>query len=168
VGKSSLINMLTATKGLAKTSSTPGKTISINHFLINDSWYIVDLPGYGYARRSKELRSQWEGNLDHYLQKRKNLQCVCVLVDCRIEPQASDLEFMNHLGNLGVAFIVIFTKADKLKPGAVQKNTDAFREKMLQTWAELPPMFTSSASTGDGRKEILKFVAECNSTFRLG
>lgn len=165
VGKSSLINMLCNHKELARTSSNPGKTITINHYLIDDKWYIVDLPGYGYAKRSKELRMQWEKELENYLQNRENLQCVFVLVDSRIEPQASDLEFINYLGKLEVPFVITFTKTDKLNQSERSKNAKKFTEKVLEYWEELPSVFNTSAHEKKGRKEILKFIDEVNKTF---
>jgi GTP-binding protein len=165
VGKSSLINMLCNHKELARTSSNPGKTIAINHFKINDSWYIVDLPGYGYAKRSKTLRSQWEEELEKYLRGRENLQCVFVLVDSRIDPQASDLEFINFLGELEVPMAIVFTKTDKLNQSERSKNTRRFTEKVLEYWEELPPAYQTSAIEKKGRDQLLKFIAETNSGF---
>jgi GTP-binding protein len=166
VGKSTLINMICDKNGLAKTSSTPGKTIAINHYKINDRWYLVDLPGYGYARRSKELRAQWENRLDEYLSKRENLQCVFVLIDSRIPPQQSDLEFANHLGNLQVPFVFVFTKCDKLKANELTDQVNLFCEAVLENWEEMPRCFITSGQNGTGRQEILKFMEECNKLFR--
>lgn len=165
VGKSSLINMLCNHKELARTSSNPGKTIAINHFLVNDQWYLVDLPGYGYARRSKELRSKWEEELEKYLRGRKNLQCVMVLVDARIEPQASDLEFLNFLGELEVPMAVVFTKIDKLNQSERAKNMKRFTDRLLEYWEELPPLFQTSSLEKKGRDKLLKFIAEVNQRF---
>jgi GTP-binding protein len=165
VGKSSLINMLCNHKELARTSSNPGKTIAINHFLINDKWYLVDLPGYGYAKRSKELRTKWEEELEKYLKERPNLQCIFVLIDSRIEPQASDLEFINFLGKLSVPMAITFTKIDKLNQSERSKNMKKFTEKVLDFWEELPTVFQTSAAEKKGRDKILKFIAEINKHF---
>ncbi|MCF8362890.1 MAG: ribosome biogenesis GTP-binding protein YihA/YsxC [Prolixibacteraceae bacterium] len=162
VGKSSLINMLTNKKKLAMTSGSPGKTRLINHFIINGDWYLVDLPGYGYAKISKSERKKWELMIRSYLLKRKNLLGVFVLIDARHEPQNSDLEFMQWLGESQVPFVMVFTKVDKLS-GAEQKvYQDKYAEKMLETWAEVPLMFESSAETGLGRDDILSFIEEVN------
>ena len=131
VGKSSLINMLTNKKQLAKTSSTPGKTITINHFIINDEWYLVDLPGYGFAQRSKKDRESWKVMLDSYIKNRKNLVCMFVLVDSRIEPQKIDLEFISHLGELQMPFGIIFTKVDKIKDAELQRNVQVYKDKLV-------------------------------------
>lgn len=169
VGKSSLINMLTARKGLAKTSGKPGKTQLINHFSIaNDSknskpeWYLVDLPGYGFAKVSKKDRNKFKGLIFNYLKKRENLYCTFVLIDIRHEPQPNDIEFMAWLGSNGLPFAMIFTKADKLKPQVIKDNLEAYAKVMLETWEELPPQFVTSATTGDGREEVLAFIAETN------
>lgn len=165
VGKSSLINMLCNHKELARTSSNPGKTIAINHFLINDKWYIVDLPGYGYAKRSKELRTKWEEELEKYLRGRENLQCVFVLIDSRIEPQTSDLEFVNFLGKLEVPMAITFTKIDKLNQSERSKNIKKFTDKVLEYWEELPPVYQTSAIDKKGKDKLLKFIDEVNKTF---
>lgn len=165
VGKSSLINMLTRKNGLAKTSSKPGKTQTINHFIINGNWYLVDLPGYGYASISKSMREKWTAMIDHYLTLRPNLQLVFVLIDARHEPQKNDIEFINHLGENGVPFSVIFTKTDKVSKLKVSQNVTKFKEKMLETWEELPPFFLSSAEKGDGREEILDYIEGINKQF---
>ena len=144
VGKSSLINMLTNKKQLAKTSSTPGKTITINHFIINDEWYLVDLPGYGFAQRSKKDRESWKVMLDSYIKNRKNLVCMFVLVDSRIEPQKIDLEFISHLGELQMPFCIIFTKVDKIKEAELQRNVQVYKDKLAEQWEELPPFFITS------------------------
>lgn len=162
VGKSSLINMLTQQNSLAKTSSKPGKTQTINHFLINDSWYLVDLPGYGYASISKTMREKWAKMIDDYLLLRPNLQLVFVLVDARLEPQKNDMAFINGLGEKGVPFSVIFTKTDKISNAQVQRNVASFRNKMLETWEELPPFFFSSSVTGRGREEICDYIEQIN------
>ena len=165
VGKSSLINMLTRHNGLAKTSSKPGKTQTINHFLINSNWYLVDLPGYGYASISKTMREKWTAMIDHYLALRPNLQLVFVLIDARLDPQKNDLEFINRLGENGIPFAIIFTKTDKVSKLKVSQNVEKFKEKMLETWEELPPFFLSSAEKGDGRDEILNYIEGLNGQF---
>ena len=162
VGKSSLINMLTKRRSLAKTSSTPGKTITINHFIINDQWYLVDLPGYGYAKRSKKQREEWEVMLARYIGQRRNLVCTFVLVDSRIEPQNSDLGFMEWLGENQVPFAIVFTKTDKLKVSEMNKNLEAYKKRLLEDWEELPAIFITSSETGLGRDEILDFIEEQN------
>ncbi|MBX0289955.1 ribosome biogenesis GTP-binding protein YihA/YsxC [Hymenobacter sp. HSC-4F20] len=162
VGKSSLINMLTGQKGLAKTSSLPGKTQLINHFLINNNWYLVDLPGYGYARVSKDSRVKWGRMINYYLRKRENLACVFVLLDSRHSPQAIDLEFMEQLGSEGIPFVMVFTKADKQSGTRTQQNVAAYIQSMEQSWDEVPRYFISSAEEKTGREEILGFIAEIN------
>ena len=162
VGKSSLINMLTGRLALAKISSTPGKTQVINHFMINDEWYLVDLPGYGYARVSKNSRADWGKMIKAYLTKRENLTCVCVLLDSRNTPQAIDLEFMAWLGEAGVPFVMIFTKADKQSNARTQEQVAAYLRQMQEQWDELPRHFITSAETGAGREEVLDFVQEVN------
>jgi len=163
VGKSSLINMLANNKSIAKTSSKPGKTQTINHFLVNNAWYLVDLPGYGYAKISKTMREKWVKMIHDYLVLRENLQTIFVLIDARLEPQKIDLEFVNSLGEKQVAFALIFTKADKLSALQVSKNVEAFKRALLETWEELPPIFVSSAVTAQGQKEILDFIVVINS-----
>ena len=158
VGKSSLINMLTGNKGLAKTSGTPGKTQLINHFIINDQWYIVDLPGYGYARASKTMRSKWEKFIADYLTKRENLMNIFVLLDARLEPQKIDLEFMNWCGEKGLPFSMVFTKIDKLSSSVLQKNLAKYKKEMLKYWEEMPPVFTSSSTSGFGREQLLNYI----------
>ncbi|MDX5418403.1 MAG: ribosome biogenesis GTP-binding protein YihA/YsxC [Hymenobacteraceae bacterium] len=162
VGKSSLINMLTEHKGLAKTSASPGKTQLINHFLINDSWYLVDLPGYGYAKVSKESREKWRKMINYYFQKRENLTCVFVLVDSRHEPLKQDLEFINYLGTMGVPFVIVFTKLDKQSAAKTDSTIAAYQRKLREAWEELPQMFRTSAETRAGRDEILNFIEEVN------
>jgi GTP-binding protein len=162
VGKSSLINMLVNQKNLAKTSAQPGKTQLINHFVVNDSWYLVDLPGYGYARISQSSRRRWEQMIENYLRKRENLVNVFVLIDARHEPQKIDLEFVNKLGEWGVPFTLVFTKADKEKPGVVQRNEKQFLEKMRESWQFLPQSFVTSAEKKQGRDEVLQFIHQCN------
>jgi GTP-binding protein len=158
VGKSSLINMLVGQKNLAKTSGTPGKTQLINHFIVNDSWYLVDLPGYGYAKRSMSERRRWEQMIENYFRKRENLVNVFVLIDARHAPQKIDLEFVNQLGRWEIPFVLVFTKADKEKPGVVKRNHDAFLAKMRETWQFLPQSFITSAEKKQGRDEVLAFV----------
>lgn len=162
VGKSSLINMLTGRKGLAKTSSTPGKTQVINHFNINDEWYLVDLPGYGYAKVSKSSRADWGKMINAYLTRRENLTCVCVLLDSRHEPQAADLAFMEKLGQDGIPFVMLFTKTDKQSSTQNKNLLATYLAKMGETWDELPRYFITSAETGLGREEVLGFIEEVN------
>lgn len=164
VGKSSLINMLTNRKGLALTSSTPGKTMLINHFLINDDWYLVDLPGYGYARRGKEGRDKIRVMIEDYILEREAMTNLFVLVDARHEPQKIDLEFMEWLGEQGVPFAIVFTKGDKLAGGRLNTNVNAYKEKLLESWEELPPLFVTSAEKGQGRDELLGYIQGINQT----
>ncbi|MBV8389793.1 MAG: YihA family ribosome biogenesis GTP-binding protein [Mucilaginibacter sp.] len=165
VGKSSLINMLTGKKGLAKTSQTPGKTQLINHFLINDNWYIVDLPGYGYARISKNKKEDWNKFIRTYLDKRESLQCVMVLIDSRLEPQKIDLEFCNWLGEKGLSFVLVFTKADKQSSIKTDQNIAKFKKALLATFEEVPPIFVTSSEAQSGRDEVLGFIDEVNGSF---
>lgn len=158
VGKSSLINMLTGKKNLAKTSGTPGKTQLINHFLIDDNWYIVDLPGYGYAKASKSMRSKWEKFISDYLTKRETLMNIFVLLDSRLEPQKIDIEFMNWCGEKGLPFSLVFTKIDKLSSSVLQKNLAKYKKEMLKYWEEMPPVFTSSSTSGHGKEPLLNYV----------
>lgn len=162
VGKSSLINMLTNRKKLAKTSSTPGKTQLINHFLINEEWHLVDLPGYGFAKISKTSREKWGQMIHQYLMKRKNLRCTFVLIDIRIEPQKIDLEFMEWLGLNRLPFIMIFTKSDKLNKQNLIKNIKAYKAKLLERWVELPQFIVSSSVKADGKEAILNLISETN------
>ncbi len=162
VGKSSLINMLTGKKGLAMTSSTPGKTMLINHFLVNDSWYIVDLPGYGYARRSKADRARLEGIISDYVLNRRQMTNLFVLIDSRHKPQQIDLEFMEWLGENGVPFSIVFTKLDKLSPNAGKKLTADYCAALLDTWEELPPVFRTSSEDRRGRDALLNYIEELN------
>jgi len=164
VGKSSLINMLTNRKGLALTSSTPGKTMLINHFLINNEWYLVDLPGYGYARRGKEGRDKIRVMIEDYILEREAMTNLFVLIDSRHEPQKIDLEFMEWLGEQGVPFAIVFTKGDKLAGGRLNTNVNAYREKLLESWEELPPLFVTSAEKGQGRDELLNYIQDINQT----
>ncbi|MBX2932387.1 MAG: ribosome biogenesis GTP-binding protein YihA/YsxC [Chitinophagaceae bacterium] len=162
VGKSSLINMLVNQKNLAKTSATPGKTQLINHFLINDSWYLVDLPGYGYAKRSQRDRNRWEQMIENYLRKRENLMNVFVLIDARHSPQQNDLAFVNKLGEWQIPFVLVFTKVDKEKPTVVLRNEKLFLEKMKESWQFLPQSFITSAEKKQGKEELLMFIQNCN------
>jgi len=165
VGKSSLINMLTQKKGLAKTSQTPGKTQLINHFFINESWYIVDLPGYGYARTSKSKKEDWNKFIRTYLDKRESLQCVMVLIDSRLEPQKIDLEFCNWLGEKGLSFVLVFTKADKQSSIKTDQNIAKFRKAILASFEEAPQLFITSSETLFGRDEVLAFIDNINKNF---
>lgn len=158
VGKSSLINMLTGFNTLAKISGKPGKTQLINHFLINKSWYLVDLPGYGFAKASKSERQKWEEFIQKYLKNRTNLVNTFVLIDARLEPQKIDLEFMSWCGEKGIPFSMVFTKIDKLSSSALQKNLAAYNKEMLKYWEELPPLFTTSAESKFGREKLLNFI----------
>ena len=162
VGKSSLINMLTSRKKLAKTSSTPGKTLLINHFIINKEWYLVDLPGYGYAKRSKKEIQKLDQMIRGYILGREQLVNVFVLVDVRLEPQAVDLEFINWLGMSSIPFSIVFTKSDKLSNGKVRQNVDAYIKKMLETWEEMPPYFVTSAEKDEGREDVLNYIEQIN------
>ena len=160
VGKSSLINLLTGNKKLAKISSTPGKTQLINHFVINDEWCLVDLPGYGYAKASKSARSTWEKFIADYLTKRKTLMNIFVLLDSRLEPQKIDMEFINWCGEKQLPFVMVFTKIDKLSSSALQKNLLKFKKEMLLTWEELPPIYTTSSVSGFGNEPILNYISQ--------
>lgn len=162
VGKSSLINMLTNRKGLAMTSATPGKTLLINHFLINEEWHLVDLPGYGFAQRGMAQREQLRQIIESYILQREQLVCLFVLIDCRHPAQKIDLEFMEWLGENGVPFAIIFTKTDKISKGRLKENIKAYQETMLGTWEELPPMLCSSSENKEGREEILDFIEQIN------
>jgi GTP-binding protein len=165
VGKSSLINMLTDRKKLAKTSSFPGKTQLINHFLINDNWYLVDLPGYGWAKVSKTARESWGKMIKAYMTRRPNLACVFVLIDSRHDPLKPDLDFINTLGSWQVPFVLVFTKADKQSSVKTQQTIAAYRRKLKEQWEELPQMFTTSSETGEGREELLNFIDGVNVEF---
>lgn len=162
VGKSSLINMLCRNKKLAKTSSTPGKTLLINHFIINKEWYLVDLPGYGFAKRSKKEIQRLDQMIRGYILEREQLVNVFVLVDVRLEPQAIDLEFMNWLGVSSIPFSIVFTKADKLTSSKVHANVEAYKKKLEETWEELPPIFITSAEKREGRSEVLDYIEQIN------
>ena len=165
VGKSSLINMLCRQKGLAKTSSKPGKTLLINHFFINRSWYLVDLPGYGFAKMSKDGRDKLRRMIDSYVLMREELTNLFVLVDCRHEPQKIDLEFMEWLGVSNVPFSIIFTKADKLSVSKLKQNIENYKQKLAEQWESLPPIFITSSEKGQGKEELLSYIESINSTF---
>lgn len=162
VGKSSLINMLVQQKRLAKTSGRPGKTQLINHFLINKNWYLVDLPGYGYARVSKSEKKIFQKFITQYFEKRNQLVLAFVLIDCRHEPQKIDLEFMEWMGVNEIPFAIIFTKADKLKPMALDKNIERYKLSLLEIWESMPPYFVTSSSKGIGREELLEYIGSIN------
>ena len=162
VGKSSLINMLVQRNGLAKTSSVPGKTVAINHSIVNDAWYLVDLPGYGYAKHSKKQRDQWRIMINNYISQRRNLVCTFVLVDARHEPQNNDLGFVDWLGENQVPFCIVFTKADKVSKTELGCNVEAFKAKLLEDWEELPPIFITSSEEKTGRDEVLDYIDEQN------
>jgi GTP-binding protein len=165
VGKSSLINMLCKRNELARVSSNPGKTININHYLVNDAWFLVDLPGYGYAKRAKTLREQWSKSMVAYFTERENLQVVFVLIDSRIPPQQIDLEFLDMLGHYHIPFSIIFTKADKNKQSETAKNVQLFKNRMLENWEELPPTIITSSVKKTGREDLLDFIEENNDRF---
>lgn len=164
VGKSSLINMLTKREGLAKTSQTPGKTLLINHFLINRQWYLVDLPGYGYAQRSKKQRDELQRIIWSYIAQREQLTCLFVLIDSRHKPQAVDVEFINKLGEYGVPFAIVFTKLDKLGSNAGRENINSYKQHLLESWEELPPIFATSAKDKRGREELLDYIEQINAS----
>lgn len=165
VGKSSLINSLTGYKKLAKTSGSPGKTITINHFIINDEWYLVDLPGYGYAKRSKTERAKWSKMIKAYLLGRENLLTVFVLIDIRHEPQKNDLEFIDWLGMSNIPLAIAFTKADKVKPAQKIQLVENYKKKLLENWEQLPTMIVTSASNHEGKEELLDFLEKTNKVF---
>ncbi len=167
VGKSSLINMLTSKKGLAKTSTTPGKTQLINHFLINKKWYLVDLPGYGYAKVSKTSKAAWDRMIKDYLEKRKNLMTVFVLIDIRLEPQPVDINFIRWLGEKQIPISLIFTKADKISKQQVIFSVELFKRTLLKTWEELPLLFITSSEKKTGRDEILNYIDQINKDFKV-
>ena len=168
VGKSSLINMLTGQNKLAKTSGRPGKTQLINHFKINDYWFLVDLPGYGYAKVSKKIKQTFQGFIKKYFLQREQLICSFVLIDSRLEPQKIDLEFMEFLGESGIPFCIIFTKADKLKLNELNNNIQAYSKKMISTiWEEMPRYFTTSATNSLGKEELLNYIDEINNQLEI-
>lgn len=164
VGKSSLINMLCNNKKLAKTSATPGKTLLINHFIINKEWYLVDLPGYGFAKRSKKEIAKLDQMIRGYILQREQLVNVFVLVDIRLEPQKVDLEFIEWLGQSSVPFTIVFTKADKLTVGKAHANVEAYKKKLMETWEELPPIMVTSSEKKQGRDEVLDYIDSINKT----
>ena len=166
VGKSSLINMLTKKPKLAITSSTPGKTLLINHFLINKEWYLVDLPGYGFALRGKKMMDKIKNLIEYYVLEREQLTCLFVLIDSRHEPQKIDLEFIEWLGENGVPFAIIFTKADKQTVGKTRQNVNNYLNKLKEQWEELPPHFVSSSENGTGRQEILDYIDSINKSLK--
>lgn len=165
VGKSSLINMLTGRKKLAKISSTPGKTMLINHFKINNNWYLVDLPGYGFAKRSKSERSKWEKMIRKYILNRPSLLTLFLLIDIRIEPQQIDLDFIDWLGISNAPFVITFTKSDKLKLSQIDNNLRKYKNKLQETWEELPPIIVTSSSTDLGKDDVLNFIERTNKVF---
>ena len=167
VGKSSLINMLTSKKSLAKTSGRPGKTQLINHFLINKNWYLVDLPGYGYAKVSKSSKKTFQKFITQYFSLREQLVCAFVLVDIRHEPQPIDLEFMQWLGENGIPFSIIFTKADKLKPKAIENHVEAYKTILLETWEETPNYFITSSSNDTGKEAVLMYIDQLNENMNI-
>ena len=164
VGKSSLINMLTGHSKLAMTSSKPGKTLLINHFIVNNEWYLVDLPGYGYAKRSKSQQEQLQHIISNYILDREQMTLLFVLIDSRHEPQKIDLEFFQWLGENGVPFSIVFTKADKLTRSKLAENVAAYKNRLLEDWEELPPVFITSSETALGRDEVLQYIDEVNKT----
>ena len=166
VGKSSLINMLTNRKGLAMTSSTPGKTLLINHFLINNDWYLVDLPGYGYARRGKKERKQLKKMIEEYILWRPQLTLLFVLVDSRHEPQKIDLQFIDWLGENGIPFAIVFTKSDKLSSVKLQDRIEHYKQTLYEGWEELPPIFVTSSEKGTGREELLDYIEQINRSLK--
>lgn len=168
VGKSSLINMLTNCKNLAKTSGRPGKTQLINHFKIDDRWFLVDLPGYGYARVSKTTKQVFQRFITDYFEQREQLVSAFVLVDIRHEPQKIDVEFMQWLGERAIPFAIIFTKADKLKPQAIERNVAAYKETLLEWWEEFPPYFITSAQNKTGKEELTQYIEQTNQTIING
>ena len=166
VGKSSLINMLTNHSKLAKISGRPGKTQLINHFIINEEWYLVDLPGYGYAKVSKSLRKAWSGFIKSYIMNRENLMTLFVLIDSRLEPQKIDMEFMQNLGENEIPFVIVFTKTDKLTKLKLKYNLEHYKNEMLKIWEFLPEMFITSANSSRGKIEVLDFIEETNKLFK--
>lgn len=166
VGKSSLINMLCGRKNLALTSSKPGKTLLINHFIINKSWYLVDLPGYGYAKRSKKITGKIGTIVERYINEREALTCLFVLVDSRIEPQQIDVDFINHAGEHNIPIAIVFTKADRLNSPAVKGNIEKMKSTLAQTWEELPPIFVTSSARKTGKEELLAYIAEIKASLK--
>jgi GTP-binding protein len=166
VGKSSFINMLTGRKNLARTSNTPGKTQLINHFFVDDEWFLVDLPGTGFAKSSKVQREKWRKMIDSYLTGRKNLVCSFYLVDSRLEPQKIDVDFINWFGEQSLPFVILFTKSDKLKTNQLRKSIEEYKRHLSKSWEELPSMTITSSKTGLGKEEVLEFIEENNKVFR--
>lgn len=166
VGKSSLINMLTNHSKLAMTSSTPGKTLLINHFLINNSWYLVDLPGYGYAQRGKKVMENIKNLIQHYVLERIQMTCLFVLIDSRLEPQRIDLQFIEWLGENSVPFALVFTKSDKQSAGKTKQNVERFLDTLKEQWEELPPYFITSSEKKTGRQELLDYIESVNRTLQ--
>jgi GTP-binding protein len=162
VGKSSLLNLLANIRNLAKTSATPGKTRLINHFLVNDHWYLVDLPGYGFAKTDKNTREKFLMTIGHYLVKRDTLACLFILIDCRHKPLQNDLEFINWSGDAGIPVSLVFTKADKISEATLKKSLELYRKTLLQTWEEVPRIFVTSAANQSGRDDILAFIEKTN------
>ncbi len=171
VGKSSLINMLSNNRSLAKTSRSPGKTQLINHFeIVSDDkrkWFLVDLPGYGYAKVSQSSRRRWEQMIENYIRKRENLTCLFVLIDSRHDPQRADIDFINQLGKWETPFVIVFTKSDKNKPGATQRNVASFLSALSERWAQSPPYFVTSAIRKDGRQQLLDYIGAMNKSFTV-
>lgn len=165
VGKSSLINALVSRKNLAKTSSTPGKTQLINHFIVNQEWYLVDLPGYGFAKKAKTDRRKWASFIEEYILKRENLMCLFVLIDSRLPLQLIDGEFIDWLGEHQIPFCIVYTKADKLGKTKIQQNIAQIEKELLKTWEVLPQRFLTSSETGMGKEELLQFIEDCNTKF---
>lgn len=168
VGKSSLINLLTGRKNMAHTSNKPGKTQLLNYYLLNRSWYLVDLPGYGYAKISKIKRKEWEKMIQNYLVRRQNLQCAFVLIDANVPPQKIDVEFINWLGEMRVPFVIVYTKTDRLKPEEAESNMEAIRTELLQYWEALPEQFVTSAVNRTGAEDILNFIGSVNDRIEHG
>ena len=166
VGKSSLINMIVGKKKLAKISSTPGKTQIINHFNINESWYLVDLPGYGYAKIAKTKRQEWKKLINDYILNRENLMCLFLLIDSRLPPQKNDLSFIEFLGSSSIPFIILFTKTDKIKPKQIELNLNTYKEELKKTWDTVPEFIISSTINKNGRDEILNFIGETNNLWK--
>jgi len=162
VGKSSLINMLCGRKELARISKKPGKTQHLNFYLIDNEWYIVDLPGYGYAKISKKKRHEWEKMIEGYLLRRENLVCAFVLIDANVPPQQIDIEFVNWMGKMQIPFVLVFTKTDRLKATQLESNIEAFRQEMLKYWNDLPTHYLTSSNTGSGREELIGFIQATN------
>lgn len=166
VGKSSLINMLTSRKDLAKTSQKPGKTLLINHFLVNNEWYIADLPGYGYAKINLKVRKQLKAMINNYILNRQQLTTLFILIDCRHEPLKIDIDFINSIGEKGVPFSIVFTKADKITKEKLKYKIQDYKNKLSENWEELPPIFSTSAETRKGRDELLQYIEEINNSLK--